>query len=152
MKLHPEMLRAANGLAQARDITLGQMIRDLLSAEIRRDRTTRPPVRADERLIAPLRARLAYDLADATGWADLNTRLQAKGYVLRAAGGGLALHRWPDDTRICKASELGFSYARLMRRFRDPFPGHTHTWLAERMLNTTKKDAPEDAPDFEVIE
>jgi len=133
--LAPELARRARHLAAQRDITVGQLLRDLLAREISRARA-KPPVRADERLVAPLRARLAGDLATARGWDDLDARLRAKGYVLRAAGGGLALHDWPGDHRICKASELGFSYSRLMRRFRAPFPGHSHTWLAERMLGS----------------
>lgn len=145
--MHPEMARAARRLAAERDISMGQLMRDMLAKEISRARNAKPPVRADERLVAPLRARLAGDLAQATGWGDLDRRLRAKGYVLRAAGGGLALHDWPADRRICKASELGFSYARLMRRFGAPFPGHPHVWLAERMLDPPSGDA-----DFEVIE
>ena len=149
IRLHPELARAAEDLARARDITIGQLTRDLLSREISRTRNARPPVRADERLVAPLRARLAADLAAADGWADLDRRLRARGYVLRAAGGGLALHDWPDDRRICKASELGFSYSRLMRRFRAPFSGHSHTWLADRMLAAPGGEEDED---FDVTE
>jgi len=70
-----------------------------------------------------------------------------KGYVLRAAGGGLALHDWPGDRRLCKASELGFSYSRLMRRFSSPFPEHPHAWLAARMLPETPSGAPHGALD-----
>lgn len=138
--LQPELHTAAKSLAARRDITMGQLLRDLLAKEITRSRNARPPVRADERLLAPLRARLADDLAHATGWADLEHRLRNKGYALRAAGGGLALHDHPGGRRICKASELGFSYARLMRRFGAPFPGHTHTWLAERMVSPAPHD------------
>jgi len=135
LRMHPEMARAARDLAQARDISIGQLMRDVLAREISRARNAKPPVRADERLVAPLRARLAGDLAKARDW-----RLRTKGYVLRAAGGGLALHDWPGDRRVCKASELGFSYSRLMRRFGAPFPGHSHTWLAERMLGGPQPD------------
>ena len=53
----------AEDLAREDDISLGQLIRDLLSKEISRRRNVRPPVRVDEQLVAPLRARLAYDLA-----------------------------------------------------------------------------------------
>ena len=59
IKLHPELSNAAQNLAQQRDISFGQLIRDALSHEISRARIAKPPVRADERLIAPLRARLA---------------------------------------------------------------------------------------------
>lgn len=152
MKIHPDMLRAANRLARQRDVTVGQLVRDLLSREIGRASAAKPPVRADERLVAPLRARLAHDLAEAEGWADLQARLTSKGYVLRAAGGGLALHDWPADRRICKASELGFSYARLMRRFGAPFPGHSHTWLEKQHLNQTQSGTPKGAPDDNLTE
>ncbi|QGX97155.1 hypothetical protein EI983_02210 [Roseovarius faecimaris] len=152
LKLSVEMLHAAAAIARERDVTLGQMVRDLLAREISRHHNARPPVRADEQLIAPLRARLASDLALSQDWGDLDQRLKAKGYVLRAAGGGLALHRWPQDTRLCKASELGFSYSRLMRRFAAPFPGQAHTWLEEKFLSSKTKGAPEDAPDLQVID
>lgn len=151
MKLHPEMMRAADLFAKERDITLGQLIRNLLRDEISRHRSARPPVRADERLVAPLRACPANHLAEANCWQNLDRRLKAKGYLLRATGGGLALHSWPQDHRLCKASELGFSYARLMRRFHAPFPEHPHAWLAERMLTPHKKGAPEGTPDSDLI-
>ena len=138
--LHPDLKRAALAIADARDISLGQLIRDLLAREISRTRAARPPVRADERLVAPLRARLAPDFAHAQDWAALQSRLKQKGYCLQAAGGGLALHDWPGNRRVCKASELGFSYTRLVRRLRAPFPGHTHTCLFERLHD----DAPSD--------
>ena len=128
------MQQMVREIALERDVSVGQFIRDAVSREISRARNARPPVRADERLIAPLRARLASDLADSENWIDLQGRLRARGYILRVAGGGLALHEWPDDTRLCKASELGFSYGRLMRRFGAPFPNHPHRWVAERML------------------
>ncbi|VAV89969.1 hypothetical protein MNBD_ALPHA07-1881 [hydrothermal vent metagenome] len=147
MKMHHEMLHQASKIARARDVTLGQMIRDLLAREISRATHARPPVRADEQRVAPLRARVATDLAEATGWEDLQQRLGHNGYVLRAAGGGLALHHKAGDQRICKASELGFSYSRLMRRFCAPFPGHSHKWLFDRMVN-----APDHAPNIGVIE
>ncbi len=135
IKLAPEMLAELQRIARYRDVSPGQVIRNFVAAEILRDsRKARPPVRADEQLVAPLRARLAADLAGAAGWADLERRLKAKGFILRAAGGGLALHQHPSGQRICKASELGFSYSRLLRRFGVPFPGHAHTWLAERIF------------------
>jgi len=160
MKMHVDMLRAASALARRRDITVGQLVRDLLAREITRAHA-RPPIRADERLVAPLRARLAEDLAHATGWDDLQARLRAKGYVLRASGGGLALQDWPGDRRICKASELGFSYARLMRRFGAPFPEHPHSHLTARHLPPptgtaphqtaqTETGAPDGTPDTDI--
>lgn len=139
-KMPAEMIRALQQIARAQDISIGQLLRNLAAKEISRLHKARPPNRADERLVAPLRARLAGDLAHAACWDDLQTRLRCKGYELREAGGGLALHAYPSGARQCKASELGFSYSRLMRRFHAPFPGHAHTWLAERFLHQGEDD------------
>ena len=149
IRLHPALHDAALDLCAEADITLGQLVRDLLSKEVSRRRNARPPVRADERLVAPLRARLAPPLAAARNWTQAQESLRHLGYELREAGGGLALHAWPSGQRLCKASELGFSYARLIERFAAPFPGHAHDWLAKRVLNRLP---PEDDAEFEVIE
>jgi CubicO group peptidase (beta-lactamase class C family) len=132
-KISEDMMRVGAMLAREEDITLGQLIRNLLAKEISRRKNARPPNRADEHLVAPLRARLAPDFAYAKTWDDLQKRLQAKGYELRPAGGGLALHRHPSGPRVCKASELGFACSKLVERFRMSFPGHAHTWIAERL-------------------
>lgn len=135
-------------LAAELDISPGQLIRDLLAKEVTRRRQARPPVRADERLVAPLRARLAADLAEAFSWSELARRLAGKGYELRPAGGGLALHDRTSGQRLCKASELGFSYSRLMRRLKAPFPGHSHTWLFDRMCG----EPPEEDDDIVLLD
>lgn len=135
LKLLAPQLRAAERLAQMRDVTVGQILREALAAELRRaGRAAKTPARADEQLLAPLRALLASDIAAASGWAELQNRLKAKGYAFREAGGGLALHSFPEGVRLCKASELGASYSALMRRFNAPFPGHAHRHLVERYL------------------
>ena len=140
------MQQMVREIALERDVSVGQFIRDAVSREISRARNARPPVRADERLVAPLRARLADDLANSSNWDDLQRRLNEKGFTLQIAGGGLALHEHCGGRRICKASELGFSYSRLMRRFQTPFPGHPHSWLAGKMLSEVQND------DIEVVE
>ncbi len=129
------MLRAAEQLSARRDVSLGQVVRDVLAAELRRaSAPAKTSVRTEERLLAPLRALLAADLGQARDWGNLQARLRAKGFALREAGGGLALHDWPEGRRLCKASELGHSYASLMRRFDAPFPGHAHRHLVARHL------------------
>jgi hypothetical protein len=136
LSLPEPMLRAAVLLAQDRDCSLGALVRTALAAEIKRAQSgAKTPNRADERLVDPLRALLAVDFGEACNWPDLQQRLAAKGFALREAGGGLALHSHPDGTRLCKASELGHAYASLMRRFGKPFPGHPQTWLEQRILH-----------------
>ncbi len=135
LKLPEPLLRAADALARDRDCSLGAVIRAALSAEIRRaNLPVKTPNRADERLVDPLRALLAADFGEARNWPDLQARLAAKGYALREAGGGLALHSHPAGTRLCKASELGHAYASLMRRFGQTFPDHSQHWLERQVL------------------
>lgn len=132
LRLGPDLHRALDRIAHHEDQTVGQIIRDAITRDLRRREKAKTSARTDERLVAPLRALLADDLAYSTGWTDLQARLGRKGYTLREAGGGLILCRHPSGNRLCKASELGYSYSALMRRFDAPFPGHRHTLLAQR--------------------
>ncbi|WP_457649744.1 ribbon-helix-helix domain-containing protein [Profundibacter sp.] len=135
VKLPATTLEALNRIARQEDVSVGQIIRNALNRDFRRREKAKKPVRADERLVAPLRALLADDFAYAESWTDLQNRLAGKGYSLREAGGGLCLHR-QNGEQICKGSELGYGYASLMRKFQRPFPGHRHKWLSDRMLGT----------------
>lgn len=127
-------LAALCRIAEDEGCSLDALVQDAVRRDLFRRSRAKKAIRPDERLVAPLRALLAEDLAFAQDWADLQRRLRAKGFELREAGGGLALHAWPDGGKRAKASDLGYSYARLMRRFDAPFPGHSHHWLAERLL------------------
>lgn len=141
LSLDDAFLRAAREVARAREISIQQLLKDALRSELARThRPAKTSARTDERLLAPLRVLLAADLAMARGWQDLNARLAGKGFELREAGGGLAVFSRPGGRRQCKASELGQSYADLMRRFGQPFPGHGHVWLAQRVLGRTDDD------------
>ena len=124
LTLDETLLRAARDVASAREITIQQLIKDALRTELARvHRKARTPERADERMIAMLRARLAEDFAYARTWFDLVDRLREKDVVLREAGGGLALFSAATGARLCKASDVGYSLNTLGRRFRAPFPG-----------------------------
>lgn len=141
LKVHRDMLIVAQSIARESDITVGQLVRDLLAKEISRHKNARPPIKADEQLIAPLRARLAPLFAHSQSWQELQQRLHKLGYALHPAGGGLALHTYPTGERVCKASELGFSYARLVEKLQSGFPGHSHTWIEERVLNRQRNSS-----------
>jgi Arc/MetJ-type ribon-helix-helix transcriptional regulator len=139
--LPPEYVAALDRIARAEDVSRGQVIRDAIRRDLKRRETAKTPVRADERLVAPLRPLLAEDFAYARDWADLQSRLAAKGYRLQEAGGGLALHAL-DGQRLCKGSELGYGYAHLVRTFGAPFPGHAHHAAAARALSPRAAPAP----------
>ena len=141
LKLPPEAIEGLRTLAIERDVTPGQVIRDLLQREIRRGAAKRVN-RADEPLIARLQRLLAVPMAEATSWSDLHGRLQAQGYALRPAGGGLTLHNAP-GVRLCKSSELGFAHSRLVKRFAAPMPGHPHK-MAHLLTKKAAKQTPGD--------
>lgn len=123
-RLPPEAIDGLNARAADRDVTPGQVLRDLLRREFGRG-TAKRSHRADEPLVARLQRLLAVPMAEATTWDDLHRRLGALGFSVRPAGGGLTLHG-ADGTRLCKSSELGFAYARFVKRFGAPMPGHPH--------------------------
>ncbi|MCK0096112.1 relaxase/mobilization nuclease domain-containing protein [Yoonia sp. F2084L] len=134
IQMPPEMVAALRQIAGDEDTSVDVVIRGAIKRDLYRRTRAKSARRADEQLVAPLRALLADDLAYANGWDDLQARLSRKGYELREAGGGLALH----DTagaRLCKGSDLGYSYTRLMRRFGAPFPGHSHRYLYTKQLD-----------------
>ena len=126
LSMPPEMIRGLERIAQARDLTPGQIVRALVEKELKRNTGAKTPNRADEPLVARLQRLLAADMASSHGWADLAGRLSLKGYEVRPAGGGLTIHDRVTGARLCKSSELGFAYARFVRKFRCPMPGHPH--------------------------
>lgn len=124
LKLPHTLLTRASAVAQRQDVTIGHLVRKLLSKEVDRQLNAKTSNRTDERLVAALQALLARQMALATDWTDLGVGLAKEGYELRPAGGGLTLHRRPCGTRLCKASELGFPYRALVKRFQCGMPGH----------------------------
>ena len=136
LRLSDVTLAALENEARADDTSVSDIIRDAIERDLRRRSPAKTPVRADERLVAPLRALLADDFAFAQGWADLASRLSRKGFLLVESGGGLLLRR-SSGQRLCKASELGYSYSRLLARFDTAFPGHAHEATLTRVRQAT---------------
>lgn len=124
LKLSNRMRRSAPLVADAENVTIGHLVRQLLQKEIDRRTSAQVPYGADERLVTALRALLACDLAEAEGWGDLDRRLTRHGYELRPSGGALYLFKRSCGTRLCEVSELGISYRHLVKRFRCGMPGH----------------------------
>lgn len=125
IRMPVEMAEAVIALAARQDVTPGQVVRDAVRSQLQRVKKPKTPNRADEGLVASLQALLARDMAEAQSWPDLDKRLTAKGYRLHPAGGGVALFT-KNGQRLCKGSELGFTYRALVRRFGRAMPGHPH--------------------------
>jgi hypothetical protein len=130
--LSPVTWQALENIVACEGGSVDALIRDAIKRDLFRRARAKKAVRSDERLVAPLRALLADDLAYARDWADLQDRLMNKGFELRESGGGLALHSHDTGAKLCKASDLGYSLSRLSRRFGALFPGHGHSYLANR--------------------
>ena len=65
LKLPTAMLDALRRVAAEDDVSPGQLVREAIERDLRRRATAKTPIRADERLVAPLRALLADDFASA---------------------------------------------------------------------------------------
>lgn len=122
----PHLAEGLYAMADRRDVTPGQILRDLIARELKRSSKAKTPVRADELLVARLQRLLAWDMASAASWSDLTARIERHGCELRPAGGGLTLHDLETGRRLCKASELGFPYIRFVKKFNAAMPGHPH--------------------------
>jgi hypothetical protein len=132
-KIPGDVLARLEQIAGDDDVSVGQVVRLAIDRELqRRDGFACHP-RAAEHLLAPIRARVRAVFIEAEGWRDLRARLIERGYSLREAGGGLALHDAITGRFLCRTSELGFGYPTLMRQFSSPFPGHSQTWLLDRI-------------------
>jgi hypothetical protein len=35
----------------------------------------------------------------------------------------------------CSIADIGYPYSVLLKKFRTPFPGHSHAWMARRFLD-----------------
>ncbi len=135
--------------ASAEVVSVGQILRDAVLGEMRRRAAPKTPNRAEEALVARLQRLLVPAMSLATDWDDLDRRLLALGHTLRPAGGGLTVHDVA-GARLCKSSEIGFAYARFVRKFRCPMPGHPHAMT--HILTSGGSGRAEVSDDFDVIE
>lgn len=126
LQLPRSLLTRASDVAQRQDVTIGHLVRNLLSKEVDRQLNLQSGNRTDARLVAALQALLTTEMALAESWEHLALRLADQDYELRPAGGGLTMHKRPCGTRLCKASDLGFPYRALVKRFRCGMPDHPH--------------------------
>jgi len=133
LHLSPEQRRALYRIACDEDVSIGEIVVKSIEKELYRRTKAKTAFKPDERSVAPLRALLADDFAYATSWHDLQSRLSAKGYRVDEVGGGIAILR-EDGTKLCKGSDLGCSYSKLVHRFGAPLPGHAHVSIVERVL------------------
>ena len=73
-------------------------------------------------------------------WNELAINLARHDLELAPKGGGLVVCRKSEQKVLCKASELGFPYSKLIKRYQCGYPGHSHTWLVDRVLNNENQE------------
>jgi hypothetical protein len=76
---------------------------------------------------------------ESKSWADLQKRLQQENLEIVPKGGGLVVRSFDKKKELCKPSEASFGYSSLIKKFGSGFPGHSHKWLADRVLGEEKK-------------
>lgn len=75
-----------------------------------------------------------------SSWGELQEALRSADLELAPKGGGLVLRCVSNPEEAHRASELGYAYSTLIRRFGAGFPGHPHTWLVGRVLGRADDD------------
>ena len=125
VQLPSDLILAVHDLATEREGTVAKIIEELLTAHLaQRKQSAQKRDDPDERLVFALQKLLFRDMAEATGWRDLDARLRAHGYFMKVAWGGLSLHTETSGQRLCNTADLGFSYATFLRRFGPGKPGN----------------------------
>lgn len=87
-----------------------------------RDRETNPSVKLKAAVTA------------SSSWEELQNALWSEGFELKPKGGVLSVQSLKHKDDVCKASELGCAYSRLIKRFGAGFPSHPHEWLVAKVL------------------
>ncbi|MFK7878663.1 hypothetical protein [Roseobacter sp.] len=118
IQLPADLMLAVHDLATEREGTVGKIIEDLLVTHLAAQNGSKKKTEAaDQRLVFALQNLLFRDMAEASGWDDLDARLRRHGYYLKIAWGGLSLHTETSGQWLCNSSDLGFSYLTFLRRF-----------------------------------
>jgi len=87
-----------------------------------------------------LPARFKAAVRASSSWGELQEALRSADLELAPKGGGLVLRCVSNPEEAHRASELGYAYSTLIRRFGAGFPGHPHTWLVGRVLGRADDD------------
>lgn len=123
-ELDEAVLARLQVIARGAQTDVGALVRRAIDRDLKRQTASGE----DSEPVIPLAA-LQDDIDTAQTWADLRTRLAARGVVLRRRDGGLALVRQSNGSTICDATDLGSSVTGLMRRFGAPKVPPLHGYL-----------------------
>jgi hypothetical protein len=96
--------------------------------------TSTPQVSSSQE-ISEMRVVLEGAVNNSGSWRELQEKLGEYNLELIPKGGGLSLAQKDPRLELYKPSNLGFPYSKLIKHFGESFPGHSHEWLAERVLS-----------------
>ncbi len=118
VQLPADLVMAVHDLATEQEDTIARLVESLVVDHLhsKKGAQQRPPP-VSERLVFALQKLLFRDMAEATGWEDLDRRMRRHGYYLKIAWGGLSLHTETSGQKLCHTHDLGFSYGTFVRRF-----------------------------------
>ena len=135
IKLPEEALEAIEKIAQAEDITVGQFLRLAMTNELKKRHGSGDDFNADPDFLEPIIELLGPVFSEATGWNGLQSHLRPFGYEVVERAGELVLLQSHKDIVKCAIADIGYPYRMLLQKFRAPFPGHSHAWLAPRTID-----------------
>ena len=118
LELPPDLFFAVHELASEQQGTVSKVVEELVTEQLCRKKGVKTrPGPPNEKLVFALQTLLFRDMAEASGWRDLDARLRKHGHFLRISIGGLSLHTRTSGQKLCHTHDLGFSYGTFIRRF-----------------------------------
>jgi len=132
---------ALTGIAEAFDLTTGAVVREALTQFLKNVENDYSGTNAENNKLPDQDLRndaykkiFVYAVNSSKNWNQLQSKLAQDSLEIAPKGGGLVLRIANTNQDICKASEAGFGYSSLIKKFKSGFPGHNHQWLAIRVL------------------
>lgn len=128
-------------VAEAFDLTTGAVVREALTQFLKTVENDCSGISAEnKKFVDPdqnydyYKKIFVYAVNSSNNWDQLQSKLARDNLKIAPKGGGLVIQIKNTNVDICKASEAGFGYSNLIRKFKSGFPGHNHQWLADRVL------------------
>ena len=130
--LAPRQAEFLRDAARRMDISESEVIRRALMRYLVPDRfVARTSEAQDERMLR-VRDFVGRVLSRARTWQEIQSLLRERGICYAPRGGGLIIKRVGSDQILCKASEVGPAYRKLVAMF-GHFPGHPHVHVARKV-------------------
>lgn len=138
VRVPKDVVRKIENASKKYDVTVGFIVREALCnyLETLEIQNEDPDFNSINTLdLDQLEKTVQAAVKEVSNWKSFQNLLIQKNLEFWPKGGGLVLRKYDSKEEICKASQIGFPYSRLIKRFGEAFPGHSHQWLANRILD-----------------